>query len=290
MSLFKKLFGGSSATKLMDWREFTEHFTRLVAEQIGAEAETEWGADLDETTVRLKLTNGFVAEMYLGNRYSQYRQNPDNLDEIIDETVQTVAQIGNQENNLAAENIIPTIKSADYVEQIRQMSQANNPQEEADLCSQHLAGDIAVVYMVDTGPSYRSLHRSELAELGIDGDGALHDLAVGNLENLLTQSEDLGYNYSDEGLYQIYLNGVLDPSLILLLDKIIALAGLDFAPYPVFAVPSRSTLLVCAAGNQAALAHMQQIIDTQWQEQTDYLISSYRYCLKNGQISLFETH
>lgn len=290
MSFFKKFFNTADKSKIMDWREFTEYFAQAVESKIDCTAEIEWGEDLEETTVHLHLSNGLAAAVYLGNRYAHYRQNPDSLEEIIEETVQTVAQIGNSEATLARENIFPTIKPLAYVEEIKRLYQEDGRQEHiADLYFRPVAGDMVVVYMVDTGPSYRSLSRSEWADAEIADEDALHELAVENLENHIRQEQSLGYRHSENGLYQIYFNDVLDASLILLLEKIIDLAELDLAPYPVFAVPSRNLLLVCAADNQAALAQMQEMIDEEMPDSA-YAISPLLYCLKNGQISLFNTH
>lgn len=289
MSFFKKLFNPSAQNKVMDWREFTEYFIREVEAKTGSTSETEWGADLEETTVRLNLPNGFSAEIYLGNRYAQYRQNPEGLDEIIDETVQTVAQIGNPAA-LARENIFPTIKPAAYIEEIRRYHQQEGREEQmADFCYRPLSGDLVVMYVADTGPSYRSLFRSDWADVGIADEAQLHALALDNLQHLIRQEESLGYRRSDKGLYQIYFNDVLDASLILLLEDIIGWAGLDLAPHPVFAVPSRNLLLVCAADNQAALQEMQEIVDKEMSD-SPYTISPLPYILKNGQINLFNTH
>lgn len=290
MSFFKKLFSPSNENPVMDWRGFTEYFTQAVESRLSCRAEIEWGEDLEDTTVHLHLPNGLAAQVYLGNRYAHYRQNPDSLDEIIEETVESAAQIGHPEATLARENIIPTIKSAAYADEIRRLYQEGGREEQmAELYFRPVAGDMVVVYMVDTGPSYRTLSRSEWADLQIADENELHELAVDNLRNYLNQEQNLGYRNSDNGLYQIYLNDVLDASLILLLEPIIDAAELNFAPYPVFAVPSRSMLLVCAADNQAALAQMQEIVADEIEE-SGYAVSPLLYCLKNGQISLFNAH
>lgn len=290
MSFFKKLFNPSDEPKIMDWREFTEYFAQTIEAQVDGQLEIEWGSDLEDTTVYLNLGNGANASLYLGNHFARYRENPEELPEIIEQTMTIVVQIGNEEERIVQpENIFPMIKSTVWLDNLAQMYQKDGKDPTEHLCIQPLAGDIALIYMVDMGSSFKSLNRDEWAQAGIENDEMLHTIALENLEHYLRQEHNLGYRHSDNGLYQISLDEVLDASLIVLLEKILDLAELNLAPYPVFAVPARNMLLVCAADNQAALAQMQEIIDDEMAD-SPYVISSFIYCLKNGQIQLFNMH
>ncbi|MDO4433340.1 MAG: DUF1444 family protein [Alysiella sp.] len=288
MSLIKNLFPKKQT--VMNWREFAEYFTEEIQQNIDGTAEIEWGDDLENTTVHLNLNNGSTAEMYLGNHFARYQQNPDDLPEIIAKTLAAVAHLGKDETQeIEREQIFPTIKSAESLNYLVQMHQKEGKNPTEHLCIRPLAGDITLIYMVDTGDSLKSLNHDDVAQLGIENDEMLHQIALENLENYLRESENLGYRQSENGLYQIYLDDVFDASLILLLEKIVERAELDVAPYPVFAVPARDMLLVCAADNQAALAQMQEIIDDVMQD-SSYCISAQKYCLKNGHMALFNVN
>ncbi|ULJ65293.1 DUF1444 family protein [Wielerella bovis] len=288
MSLIKNLF--SNKQTIMNWREFAEYFAQEIQQNIDGTAKIEWGDDLENTTVHLTFNNGDQAESYLGNHFARYQHNPDDLPEIIVQTLVAVAHLGKDKTQeIKREHIFPTIKSAGYVNYVAQMYQKEGKNPTEHLCICPLAGDISLIYMVDTGDALKSLNRDDVAKLGIENDEMLHQIALENLENYLSQSEDLGYRQSENGLYQIYLDDVFDASLILLLEKIVDMAELDVAPYPVFAVPARDMLLVRGADNQDALAQMQEIIDDVMQD-SSYCISAQKYCLKNGQMSLFNTH
>lgn len=288
MSFFKKLFKNTNT--IMDWREFTEYFSQQIQQNIDGKIEIEWADDLENTTVHLYLNNGQQAGMYLGNHFIRYQNNPEDLPEIIEQTLAIVRQIGNDEREeTQRDNIFPFIKHNEWVDTIIEAAQKedNNPLQYLNI--RQLAGDIWIIYMVDTGGSFRSLHRDEAEQLGIENDDMLHSLAIENLENYMRQEQNLGYRQSEEGLFQIYLDNVLDASLILLLEKIIDRTELDFSPYPVFAVPSRDMLLVCAANNKPALEQMQEMIENVMQDSA-YCISEQIYCIRNGEIALFHIH
>ncbi len=111
-----------------------------------------------------------------------YRRDPDQTDDMLAQFVDPVLDIVTgdmQEGRLNAENVMPVIKPASYLEEV------GNAEEL--LVYEPWVDGLFVVYMLDLPTAVRGLRTDELTELGIDLE-ALPALALANLARVLGDS------------------------------------------------------------------------------------------------------
>ena len=153
MSFLKKLFGG--APKLMDWREFTQYVIDTARREHGLELTVDWGEDIDNSTVRVPLAGSEQhGQSYLGNAYLTYCRAPEDVDDIVARTLVPMVQMSSGASVLdevpRAEQILPVLKHAAYMQQIHEMYRNDGKDPAQYVCEQPLAGDVVVTYMVDS--------------------------------------------------------------------------------------------------------------------------------------------
>jgi uncharacterized protein YtpQ (UPF0354 family) len=292
MSLLKKLFGGKNQP--MSWRDFTLHYTKQCQQQLDIQPEIEWGDDLENTTVHLVLPNGTQAASYLGNFYRQYQQQPDNLDNIIQQAMASLRDMGRDNDNssqdVLASQILPVLKNTEWLSTTRAQFTGTDATLENVLIAESWVGDLVISYVVDNDASMAFLSPDERDAIGISNNEALFELACDNLKNY-AESRVEAYRLSDTaGLYQITLDNTYDASLIFFASTLVSqVFSLPLQGDLIVAVPARNAFLVCAADDAAAIAAMQQqmaAINTEGA----YLVSDLLYRLKEGQLSLWQTH
>ena len=284
MSFLKKLFGNSP--KIMDWREFTEYFARQGKEALGGGSEIEWGKSLEDTTVILTPPDQIEYRSYLGNLYAEYKQNPEDLDAIMQNAWEPMKQLRDSLNaTVRSDDILPLIKHLCFFEQIAENSRNDGIDPNNDQCSRPLAGDIALIYMVNLGGNLRSVSIDELAAVGINDEETLYQTALNNLRQLDSPIQIV--RSDNNSLTQIILDSAYNASLLLVLDDILRAAELTLPDYPVAAIPARDTLLVCASQDQEAVSQLQQLA-AQIATESPYSISTELYAVKNGEIQLFQ--
>ena len=291
MSLLKKLFGGKNQP--MSWRDFTLHYTKQCQQQLDIQPEIEWGDDLENTTVHLVLPNGTKAASYLGNFYRQYQQQPDNLDNIIQQAMASLRDMGRDDDNssqdVLASQILPVLKNTEWLSTTRAQFTGTDATLENVLIAESWVGDLVISYVVDNDASMAFLSPDERDALGINNQ-ALFDLACNNLQGY-AESRVEAFRLSDSaGLYQITLDNTYDASLIFFTSALVfQVFSLPLQGDLLVAVPARNAFLICAADDAAAITAMQQQMAAINAEGA-YLVSNLLYRLKEGQLSLWQTH
>lgn len=82
MSFWKKLFGGKP--KLMDWREFCQHFADAANREPGVSAAIEWADTPHDTYIAITAEGEAESgRLYVANAYAQYSQDPEGLDGLL---------------------------------------------------------------------------------------------------------------------------------------------------------------------------------------------------------------
>lgn len=287
MKLFKM------KSKKLNWKEFVQYYADALRETAAENVEIAWGEDMDSTDIIITgpAPNQQKFQVYAGNHYLRYLENPDDLQDIVDFAVQALVNIwGNEHAEISRDTIFPTIKPLSYIEEFRQRVAASNQNADEMMKIRPLAGDLVVFYVCDMGSSYKNISVEDCQKLGIANDEELFTLAVDNLSDYIRKNQNLSFRKSHENsLHLLTFDEVLDASLLLLLEKILTLCEIEFADHVAIAVPSRDCLLICDANDQSALAHMQEMIDDNM-DNSAYAISRYIYRLENGQIRLLQQH
>ncbi len=286
MSLLKKLFGRRPT--IMDWRQFTEHYAEAARRDLGVQAEIQWGSDLETSSVIITLDNGTQGSCYMGNCYARYRQEPDNLEEILRQALLPVARMGSDiDDTVQPDHIVPVIKNTAYLQQLEELYRRYGKDPAEFVCSRPLAGDLVLIYMLDRSETMSNLDRGDLAAIGLADDTALYEQALANLRTL---AESVQIARSDSNsLCQLMLDDTYDASLLLLAEDILAAAGIRLPGDTVLAVPARNTLLACSSEDAPALAHMRDIVQA-CGEEAPYQISSQLYVCHQGQLAPFQAN
>ena len=184
MSFWKKLFGGKP--KLMDWREFCQHFADAANREPGVSAAIEWADTPHDTYIAITAEGEAESgRLYVANAYAQYSQDPEGLDGLLAAHLTAMRQMASAIQESAAiesGQIRITLKNAAWLNEIREL---NGPStEELPLC-EPLAGDILLVYMLDLSTAMRSMTQADADKLGLSDRTKLRETALDNIRRLI---------------------------------------------------------------------------------------------------------
>ena len=275
MSFFSKLFG--RAPKTMDWRQFIQHFAEHIRRDCAVDAQIEWGESLEDTV--LQVGEG---KLYLGNHYARYLQSPADLDVLLAANAAMVRQIMAERPPARAEQLFPVIQNGLWLEHLRQMTQVSGTEPEESVIYRPIAGDLVLLYMLDTGEAMRSFSREDAVAAGLADDAAL-----ANLRQYMQGKIQIEH-IEESSLTQILLDSNYDASLILLLNEILP-SDPVLPANPVLAIPARNVLILCNPSDERAIATL-KVAAAQIAEEGPYTISTLLYQYHNGEISLFQPH
>ena len=276
MNFLKKIFHKKNVR--LDWRNFVEHFAARARER-GYHADIHWGEGLAGSSITINTADSGQYTAYLDSIWQEYQNEPDALDVLIDTRLDVFDQIAERAVAPDASQIFPNIKAEAWLEAAKAMRREGGADPD-EILSQPLAGDIHLVYMLDTGNAFRDMHRSELGELGIADEAALHDKAIANLRQYaMSRIEAEAY---DGGIHRLVLDGFLDAALLLILPQIIDTS--DFPHGIITAVPARDALIYCDANDPDAIRILQEIAQDLFAA-APYAVSAHLYRLKDGELS-----
>lgn len=281
MNFLKKIFHKKNVR--LDWRNFVEHFAARARER-GYHADIHWGEGLAGSSITINTADSGQYTAYLDSIWQEYQNEPDALDVLIDTRLDVFDQIAERAVAPDASQIFPNIKAEAWLEAAKAMRREGGADPD-EILSQPLAGDIHLVYMLDTGNAFRDMDRGELAQLGIADEAALHDKAIANLRQLADgRCETETY---EGGIYRLTLDGFLDAALILILPQLI-----DPDVHPdgiIVAVPARDALIYCDTRDPDAIRVLQEIAQDLYTAAT-YTISARLYRQQNSTLSPYPLH
>ena len=280
MSFFSRLFGREPKT--MDWRQFIQHFAEHIRRDCAVDAQIEWGKSLEDTV--LQVGEG---RLYLGNHYARYLQAPADLDAILAANTAVVRQMMAERPQARAAQVFPVIKNGLWLEHLRQATQVAGTEPEESVIYRPIAGDLVLLYMLDTGEAMRSLSREDAVAAGLADDAALHHTALANLRQYMQGKIQIEH-VEESSLTQVLLDSDYDASLILILNEILP-SDPVLPANPVLAIPARNVLILCNPSDERAIATL-KVAAAQIAEEAPYTISTLLYQYHNGEISLFQPH
>lgn len=220
MSFFSRLF--RSKPKLMTWQEFVEYFARRIQEELDLEAKIDWGENIASSPIIVQFSEDDEASFstYLSNHYTSYLQNPEALEAIVAANLAVIDKIQDTDASVSAQQILPTIKNTIYLENVRLITNTDEDEPADYLVYKPIAGDIMLLYMVDTEESMHTLNREHMKEAGIEDEDALYRTAMDNLRQRMNGRVQI-HHAEGWSLTQIHLDNDYDASLILLLDEVL---------------------------------------------------------------------
>ena len=188
--------------------------------------------------------DGGEMHTYLQNLWIAYSRNPESRAEVIEQYLRGLASTIAPKQEITREQVIPLIKDSEYLAALG---------DKAVVISEHLAGDLFIVYAVDWPDHTASLSQSEFEKLGLSMS-ELRQLAVENLKGFLTGIECHG----DGRSYFMATAGGNYEASILLLDSFWDQVREDVDGDLVATVPARDVLLFTGSGSAEGLREMRE--------------------------------
>ena len=147
------------------------------------EAKIDWGENIASSPIIVQLSEDDEASFstYLSNHYTSYLQNPEALEAIVAANLAVIYKIQDTDASVSAQQILPTIKNTIYLENVRLITNTDEDEPADYLVYKPIAGDIMLLYMVDTEESMHTLNREHMKEAGIEDEDALYRTAMDNL-------------------------------------------------------------------------------------------------------------
>jgi uncharacterized protein YtpQ (UPF0354 family) len=248
-----------------------EEFARAYLEAAGkAEPEIRF-RKVDTDTYRASTADGAEIQIYLGNAYLEYRNSPDEKDDIIQRHVGSLAILKNEgDAGISPDQIVPVVRDVGYLTAL--------PWNDADdrVVYEPIAADLVMLFAFDLPDRIMSMQERHIGELGLDGTD-LAALAKGNLGRLYGQNLQV---LGGDGFYVFDTGTIYDSSMIFL-----DLWSKDNFPVEgeiVVFVPARNFLIVTGTEEAEGLAQARKMSAEVYSSEA-YPLSETGLVLRNGE-------
>lgn len=154
--------------------------------------------------------NGSDYTHFSDNAYREYLIDPDSIDQVIAKFTQTANEVYKESKRINSKNIIPVIKSADFINEVKRLVGATDSTKSSPIFEKY-NDELLIVYAEDDEKSVRYFTQNEFDKLHISHD-SLAVIALANLDRILTKAERTGNN----GKYMVTAGGTYESSMILL--------------------------------------------------------------------------
>jgi hypothetical protein len=223
--------------------------------------------------IQVVNTAGKEATTYLNNLWVSYSQSPADRRAVLERFVSVAHKLTEAAPPLSREQVVAQVKDSEYLVNLSRI----------DAVTQHLCGDLWIVYAQDLPDRTMALKASELDDLGIDRTKLL-DLAIENLCRIMPAAEQHG----DGPWYLLTAGGDYTASL-LLFDTLWEQLTDSVEGEIVGVVPARDTLLYTGSGSAEGLKaikdHAVQIVAT-----GNYVVSDTLIVRKDGRWEVFNAN
>jgi len=219
--------------------EFSLLFSKLLQERLPSFT-VEF---ISESELRVRNAEGKEATTYLHNLWLKYSRETEDRSELIEKYARMAENLHAEEAPVNRDTIVAMIKEAGYLKTINPM---------AKTMSEHLCGDLWIIYAVDRPETVVTLGQDDMTSAGVS-EGELRALATKNLQRILPEVECHG----DGPLYQLTAEMGYDASL-LLFDSMWEDLADSVEGQIVATVPSRDVLLYTGSASPAGLREMRE--------------------------------
>jgi len=154
-----------------------------------------------ESALSIVNADGKKAPAYLDNLWLKYREASEDRSELIEKYIRMVKDLFAPEDPIERDAIVAMVKDLEYVK---------STAPEAEMMSEHLCGDLWIVYAVDRPESIVTLGRKSMISAGIS-ETELLNLAVTNLSRILPVVE----RHGEEPPFRLIAGMGYDASLLL---------------------------------------------------------------------------
>ena len=194
-----------------------------------------------ESSLRIVRPNGKESTAYLDNLWLKYSQDFEDRTELIEKYVRLYQDLGREEPLLDKQNIVAIIKDSEYFKQFP---------ESMDLVTEHLCGDLWIVYAEDKLETIKNLNRESLTQAGVD-EKELRSIALENLKRILPPAECHG-----DGPWYLLTAGADYAASLLLFDNVWDQVADMVRGKVVATVPTRDVLMFTGSESKEGLDGM----------------------------------
>jgi uncharacterized protein YtpQ (UPF0354 family) len=213
------------------------------------DAQIEPGDSFDEFRV---LRSGREPNtVFLENIWRQCRQQPESRVSQVERFLRSLTSTMSDSDTLPERTcIVPMIKDEGYFNVF-----PNRDKEEVPFANEHFVGDLWIVYAIDSPDSMKTLHKSQVSELGLEPSD-LKKLAIDNLRRILPPIEQHG-----EGPAYMLTAGADYVASLLLFEDLWAELKQQVTGDILAAVPTRDVLLFTDSDSSEGVRQMKTSID-----------------------------
>ena len=260
MSIFSSCNG---SLKKLSEKEFTKVYLKEL-KVVFPDAEYKIIDNLIITVSYLEMEN----KQFLDNAYIEYKMQPDSIKAIIIRHINSHAEFYKNKETINLERIVPTIKSADYIEKVAQSNGINA--NDLSLVYEKYNDQLIILYAEDTDNSISYFSPTSFNALGIDKEGLLQQ-AVNNIKELISEVNRSGEN----GTYMITAGGDYENSLILW-EELWTKENFNVNGDFIIAIPNRDILFVTGSNDKAGIDLLKKNTAQSYREGT-YPVSPYLF-------------
>ena len=183
------------------------------------------------------------------NAYREYLMEPDSIDLVLMKFTQTANDLYKENKGINARNIIPVIKSADFIDEVKKLVGKTDSTKSSPIFEKY-NDELLIVYAEDSEKNISYFTQDNFNKLHISRD-SIEALALDNLDRMLTRTERIG----DEGRYMVTAGGSYEASL-LLLNSFWSRKNFPVKGDIVVAIPNRDMLLITGSKDKANIDWM----------------------------------
>lgn len=237
------ILAGNARAEPLDHQAFTQAFAAAAAAAMPTAKVTVSG----DLRLETRSAAGEGTTTDLRNAYDVYLRDPSQLDDVIRRYVAVLAETVRMGDHptLDRSRIVPVIKSVKWLQAVESGNGPNKP------LSEPFNNELVIVYAEDGEHLVRYLTTRD----DVGDRSKLRDLALGNLQRLLT---DIEMRPGADGLWLISAGGQYESSL-LLADSIWSSGEIKVDGDIVVAVPAKDALIVTGSRNRAGIARLRAI-------------------------------
>lgn len=245
------LWQQSFADQLLSEAEFVERYIEVTKRQVpGIKAEKKGRLE-----IYFENSDGEERVSYLDNAYISYKNNPELLNEIIEQYSGSLKQMFQlNEMEFSKAQIFPVIKDRKYVKQVGAMIKEKSGDTAFPFYYEKLNEELYVLYAFDTETSIRFISQEDIDKLGLKNE-ELRELAKDNLHG----SVKLQLQGSPDSVSMLIADGTYEASFILyenMWNKNQFPVKGDIVVY----IPSRDLVLITGSEDVEGLKKVRSIV------------------------------
>lgn len=235
---------------------------------------------LDDLGFKITTQKNREVKAFLDNAYREYKNSPNQMNEILQRHVDTVVTSLNPiKLTTKREQIVPLIRSIDYINQIEKLTK--DAKEKSALIYESFVPGLVILYAIDSPKTIRGMVSSDLKDLKIQKK-EVSKIALTNLNKLMNNKIK---RYGKDGLYAIELDGTYESSL-LLSDEIWNNKNFPVKGEFIVFIPSRDQIIITGSNDKKLLGEAMRFAKQAYQKAARPLFSK-ALVRRNGKWQLF---